>query len=971
MNGDITRSTFDARRHFSGVRMQQGRVQLDADWNEQEDIVRHRVETETVDVVGTCGAPYHDAGFALTPVGTTMRIEPGRYYVNGVMCENDDAVLLAQQPDAPAMDAPVAGTYVAYLDVWTRHLTALDAPLLRERALGGPDTATRTRTVWQVRLLSVPALAVPGLSCATPLAAWTALTAPPTARLRARATQQAAPANVCIVAAGGGYRRLENQLYRVEIHGSGGVGGGGAATFKWSRDNGSVVGRWVDKQGDDLILESAPRDSYLRFSSGDWVELLYDDNALNGTPGTLVKVKVANANIVTIDPATAIPAGAITYQPVRGTPIVRRWESAGALVVQVAAANQGYLALEDGVEVRFEAGATYQTGQYWQIPARVANADVEWPQAAGLPIAMPPAGIAHDYCRLGIATFTGAAWTVADCRTIFPPATELVELFHVGGAGQEVMPNPATPFAPVPLPQPLQVGVSNGSHPVAGARVRFTVVTGGGLVAGAPSTIVPTGANGVASCIWSVGTGQSSQQAQAELLDALGIPMHLPVVFNANLSTAASVAYSAGACATLAGATTVQAALDTLCALPRGGSCCVTVGKGGEFATLEVAIATLLDKTNDICLCLLPGDHQIDKDLDIAGDGKGKHVRIHGSGAATRVHLVNGVVKATRLASLTLEAFELTVEAPIDRPISIEECDDVRVIDCVVVQAEAPTTLLHIAKGKTVEVRGSHLRSSILERVTRPLADAFGMPASRLLDSAVDRVLANIIVADPSALKILAGSLQPAYGRNKFALDALNARMGFVSAAAAGAKKDELQLGGLLDALQSLLYPCALAIEGVTESVRIADCRVDGELRLYGDTGPLSVEDYRNLARQIEGFPPTDSTARLTGNRLTRVVVDGAIVKSMQGGVPMNAMGRLFLTDNVITAPFSQWLAGVVHASGNEFAQRGNALLATSASGFLTLVGNVCAPAPGGILARTKSAAAALSANVQIAFTAI
>ena len=35
--GDLTRSTFRAYRHYSGVRMQQGRVQLDADWNEQLD----------------------------------------------------------------------------------------------------------------------------------------------------------------------------------------------------------------------------------------------------------------------------------------------------------------------------------------------------------------------------------------------------------------------------------------------------------------------------------------------------------------------------------------------------------------------------------------------------------------------------------------------------------------------------------------------------------------------------------------------------------------------------------------------------------------------------------------------------------------------------------------------------------------------------------------------------------------------
>ena len=38
MKGDFTRFSFDPAKHYSGVRMQQGRVQLDADWNEQQSI---------------------------------------------------------------------------------------------------------------------------------------------------------------------------------------------------------------------------------------------------------------------------------------------------------------------------------------------------------------------------------------------------------------------------------------------------------------------------------------------------------------------------------------------------------------------------------------------------------------------------------------------------------------------------------------------------------------------------------------------------------------------------------------------------------------------------------------------------------------------------------------------------------------------------------------------------------------------
>ena len=51
MKGDFTRDTFDPTRHFSRVLMQQGRVQLDADWNEQTAIVMQKVNTSILEAV--------------------------------------------------------------------------------------------------------------------------------------------------------------------------------------------------------------------------------------------------------------------------------------------------------------------------------------------------------------------------------------------------------------------------------------------------------------------------------------------------------------------------------------------------------------------------------------------------------------------------------------------------------------------------------------------------------------------------------------------------------------------------------------------------------------------------------------------------------------------------------------------------------------------------------------------------------
>lgn len=105
MRGDFTRLTFDPNRHYSSVRMQQGRVQLDADWNEQIDIGLHHNRNLAKDVIGTCGAPNHNPGFALIFDPTELKqlgftekeirqkndfiISKGSYYVDGILCENE------------------------------------------------------------------------------------------------------------------------------------------------------------------------------------------------------------------------------------------------------------------------------------------------------------------------------------------------------------------------------------------------------------------------------------------------------------------------------------------------------------------------------------------------------------------------------------------------------------------------------------------------------------------------------------------------------------------------------------------------------------------------------------------------------------------------------------------------------------------------------------------------------------------
>ena len=93
MKADLSRNTFRPAKHYRDVLKQQGRVDIDADTNEQQAINVHRTETEAIDVIGRTGAPIHAAGFAITADGPTLRIGAGRYYVDGLLCENEQARL--------------------------------------------------------------------------------------------------------------------------------------------------------------------------------------------------------------------------------------------------------------------------------------------------------------------------------------------------------------------------------------------------------------------------------------------------------------------------------------------------------------------------------------------------------------------------------------------------------------------------------------------------------------------------------------------------------------------------------------------------------------------------------------------------------------------------------------------------------------------------------------------------------------
>src|SRR5438128_12651913 len=93
MRGDFSRDSFNARAGFSGVLKLQGRLQVDADDNENLAILLHYMRTLAKDVIGKHGGPEGesislDFQFHGTATKFDFVITSGRYYVEGLLCEN-------------------------------------------------------------------------------------------------------------------------------------------------------------------------------------------------------------------------------------------------------------------------------------------------------------------------------------------------------------------------------------------------------------------------------------------------------------------------------------------------------------------------------------------------------------------------------------------------------------------------------------------------------------------------------------------------------------------------------------------------------------------------------------------------------------------------------------------------------------------------------------------------------------------
>jgi Family of unknown function (DUF6519) len=80
----------------------------------------------------------------------------------------------------------------------------------------------------------------------------------------------------------------------------------------------------------------------------------------------------------------------------------------------------GWVDLEDGVQVWFSGNGEYRSGDYWLVPARVATGNVEWPTEPGnadVAAALHPHGPQHHYAPILLSLpVSGSGRRSQDCR---------------------------------------------------------------------------------------------------------------------------------------------------------------------------------------------------------------------------------------------------------------------------------------------------------------------------------------------------------------------------------------------------------------------------------------------------------------------------------------------------------------------------------------------------------------------------
>jgi len=441
MPSDSARRSFDATRMYRSVVAQQGRVTLEADTNEAEEIRLAESRAELIDIIGPTGTP--DEGFKISTPGNgtafDFAIGQGTLYLGGVRVQSAPGLTyLTQQgsewadyaatpSEIPAGKSPVKE--IAYLRVEEQEVSAVEDPALREVALGGPDTAARRRMVQRVhRALMDGANCEEAMKTAVKKVSPALSFDPATTALISSAGLKVdfipgavTPPDPCQPTAKDGFLGADNQLIRVQTS--------DATHLLWGFDNASFLYRATVKSATTLQLESAPVDVYHNPANKQWAELL--GTAVLLDPAASVAAAVGEAQAIAgydIDGKIITLQSALVKTPVGARVFVRIWEGRVAFAgnPQIATDLVDHLGASTGLRI-FTKGFT-EPGDFWMIGVRPTTPDAIYP--ARLHAGFQPPDGPHRWAT----PLAEIAWkadlksaTIHDCRKPFDDLVELTK----------------------------------------------------------------------------------------------------------------------------------------------------------------------------------------------------------------------------------------------------------------------------------------------------------------------------------------------------------------------------------------------------------------------------------------------------------------------------------------------------------------------------------------------------------------
>ncbi|MBX3252198.1 MAG: hypothetical protein KF901_33800, partial [Myxococcales bacterium] len=457
---DVTRHLFQPGKQYSGARMQQGRVLLDADFNEHATLMAEDHREGLVDLIGPVGSS--DEGFSLDlRVGEVVPtralrfgegpevsvldvgLRPGSLYLGGQRLTLAERELAWAQRDFLSMregDAPLAdsGRFFAWIETREQVVSAHEDGEIVETALGGPDTTTRVRRLRRVRFAALPEGAELGCEAAREAIehALGGTLDPRSHEVRSSARLQisfegdasddaCAP---CTPSASGRYLGAENQTIRVMLT--------GPSSYVWGFDAAAPLYR-VEVDGDALRLITPPRDEHHAPRVGAVVELLGRGALLeNGeltadVRGVLTRVSspLSEGRFSIEDPA-ALDALVRAWPDAHpdasrlggGTFFARFWHRDEGEGVEIPT-GAGHALGQTGIVPTFSGEG--RAGDQWLLSVRPADPEQVVPWSL-LREPTPPSGERVWAAPLGAFEVDeeGRVTALVDCRPRFRPLTE-------------------------------------------------------------------------------------------------------------------------------------------------------------------------------------------------------------------------------------------------------------------------------------------------------------------------------------------------------------------------------------------------------------------------------------------------------------------------------------------------------------------------------------------------------------------